>query len=91
MKIVEKGAGHSYEGCDFILAGDAVPHGFSPFASKVKKTPSWPRSWANFSPLWLCSHWNAWASWHILGALTPFSLKIPTSAEPAAAESGASA
>jgi hypothetical protein len=44
MKIVEKGAGHSYEGCDFIIAGDAVPHGFSPFASKVRKTPSWPRS-----------------------------------------------
>ena len=29
--------------------------------------PNRPRSWANFSLLWLCSHKNAWAKWHILG------------------------
>jgi hypothetical protein len=28
----------------------------------VRKTPSWPRSWANFSLLSLYSHWNAWAN-----------------------------
>ena len=25
---------------------------------KVRKIPSWPRSWANFSPLYLYSHMN---------------------------------
>jgi hypothetical protein len=34
---------------------------------KVRKAPSWPRSWANFSPLQLYSHRNAWANLHILG------------------------
>ena len=34
---------------------------------KVKNTPSWPRSWANFSHLSLYSHRNAWANLHILG------------------------
>jgi hypothetical protein len=27
--------------------------------AQVRKTPSWPRSWANFSLLWLDSHRNA--------------------------------
>jgi NADPH oxidase len=44
--------------------------------NKVRKTPSWPRSWANFSLLWLCSYWNAWANLHLLGHLTPFSPKV---------------
>ena len=34
---------------------------------QVRKTPSWPRSWANFSRLSLYSRWNAWANWHLLG------------------------
>ena len=40
------------------------------------KTPSWPRDWANFSPLLLYFHINAWANLHLLGQLiiTPFSL-----------------
>jgi hypothetical protein len=29
---------------------------------KVRQTPSWPRSWANFSLLWLYSHRNPWAN-----------------------------
>jgi hypothetical protein len=33
----------------------------------VRKPPSWPRSWANFSLLWLYSHRSAWANLHILG------------------------
>jgi hypothetical protein len=33
---------------------------------KVRTTPSWPRSWANFSLLWLYSHRNAWANLHLL-------------------------
>jgi hypothetical protein len=33
----------------------------------AKKTPSWPRSWANFSLLELYSHRNAWANLHLLG------------------------
>jgi hypothetical protein len=32
---------------------------FIPIA-KVRKMPSWPRSWANFSLLQLYSHRNAW-------------------------------
>jgi hypothetical protein len=39
---------------------------------KVRKTPSWPRSWANFSPLQLCSHRNAWANLHLLGQPNSF-------------------
>jgi hypothetical protein len=36
--------------------------------SKVRKTPSRPRSWANFSLLSLFSHRNAcWANLHLLG------------------------
>ena len=42
-------------------------------ARRVRKTPSWPRSWANFSLSQLCSHRNAWASFR--ANLTPFSLK----------------
>ena len=30
-------------------------------------TPSWPRSWANFSLLPLYPHRKAWANWHLLG------------------------
>jgi hypothetical protein len=33
----------------------------------VRKTPGWPRSWANFSLSQLYSHGNAWANLHILG------------------------
>ena len=36
-------------------------------AGKVRKTPSWPRSWANFSLLSLYSHRNAWTNLHLLG------------------------
>jgi hypothetical protein len=39
---------------------------------KVRNTPSWPRSWANFSLLWLHSHRNAWANWHLLGQPNTF-------------------
>jgi hypothetical protein len=34
---------------------------------KVRKAPSWPRSWANFSLLQLYSHRGAWANLHLLG------------------------
>jgi hypothetical protein len=36
-------------------------------AAQVRKTPSWPRSWANFSRLSLYSHRNAWANLDLLG------------------------
>jgi hypothetical protein len=39
----------------------------SPPWRKVRKTPSWPRSWANFSHSQLHSHRNAWANLHLLG------------------------
>ena len=34
---------------------------------QVRKTPSWPRSWANFRFLSRYSHRNAWANLHLLG------------------------
>jgi hypothetical protein len=40
--------------------------------SQVRKTPSWPRSWANFSVLWLYSHPNAWTNVHLLGQPNSF-------------------
>jgi hypothetical protein len=41
----------------------------------VRKTPSWPRSWANFCLLSLYSaysHRNAWANLHLLGQPNTF-------------------
>ena len=32
---------------------------------QVRKTQNWSRSWANFSPLQLYSHRNAWANSHL--------------------------
>jgi hypothetical protein len=40
--------------------------------AKVRQTPSWPRSWANFSLLWLYSRRNAWANLHFLGQPNTF-------------------
>jgi hypothetical protein len=42
------------------------------WSDKVRKTPSWPRSWANFSLLSLYSHRNAWANLHLSGQLNTF-------------------
>jgi alpha-D-xyloside xylohydrolase len=39
---------------------------------QVRKMPSWPRSWANFSLSQLYSHRNAWANLHILGQPNTF-------------------
>ena len=39
---------------------------------QVRKTPSWPRSWASFSLLQLHSHRNAWANSHLLGQPNTF-------------------
>jgi hypothetical protein len=39
---------------------------------QVRKTPSWPRSWANVSILSLYSHRNAWANLHLLGQPNTF-------------------
>ena len=40
---------------------------------QVRKTPCWPRSWANFSLLYLYSHMSAWANWRLLGRPDAFS------------------
>jgi hypothetical protein len=40
--------------------------------AQVRKTPSWPRSWANFSLLWLYSYRNAWTNLHFLGQPNTF-------------------
>jgi hypothetical protein len=39
---------------------------------KVRQTPGWPRSWANFSLLLLCFHRNVWANLHLLGRPNAF-------------------
>jgi adenylate kinase family enzyme len=44
----------------------------TPLGIQVRKTPRWPRSWPNFSPLQLYSHRNAWASLHLLGQPNSF-------------------
>jgi hypothetical protein len=41
--------------------------GRPPLFSEVRKTPSWPRNWANFSPLSLYSHRNERANLHFFG------------------------
>ena len=41
-------------------------------AEEVRKTPSWPRSWANFSLLSLYSRRNAWVNLHLLGQPNTF-------------------
>jgi hypothetical protein len=41
-------------------------------ALKVRRTPSWPRSWANFSLFCLYSHRNVWANSHLLGQPNSF-------------------
>ena len=38
----------------------------------MRKTPSWPKSWANFSLWQLHSHKNAWANLHHLGQPNTF-------------------
>jgi uroporphyrinogen-III synthase len=40
--------------------------------AKVRKIPSQPRSWANFSLLQLYSHMNTWATLHLLGQPNAF-------------------
>jgi hypothetical protein len=40
--------------------------------AQVRRTPSWPRSWASFSLLSLYSHRNARANSHILGQPNSF-------------------
>ena len=41
-------------------------------ARGVRKIPSWPRSWANFSLLQLYFHRNAWANFHLSGQPNTF-------------------
>jgi hypothetical protein len=63
-----------------MIPGEAVDHGSggageaadAPRLAEVRKTPSWPRSWANFSLLELYSHRNAWANLHLLGQPNTF-------------------
>jgi hypothetical protein len=44
---------------------------------QVRKTPSWPRSWANFSLLQLYSRRNAWANLDIFGQPNIFLARRP--------------
>ena len=44
-----------------------LPQVVARFTLQVRKAPSWPRSWADFSLSWLYSHRNAWASLRLLG------------------------
>jgi hypothetical protein len=47
--------------------------------TRVRKTPSWPRNWANFSFLSLYSHRNARANLHLLGQPNTFLAKARAS------------
>jgi hypothetical protein len=49
----------------------------SPGAARVRKPPSRPRCWPNFSLLQLCSHRNAWANLHLLGPPNTFLARAP--------------
>jgi hypothetical protein len=55
-----------------IFADAGVIHPFGATHCEVRKTPSWPRSWANFSLLQLYLHRNAWANLHIVGQPNTF-------------------
>jgi hypothetical protein len=46
--------------------------GYGEDCREVRKTPSWPRSWANFSLLSLYSRRNACANLHLLGQPNTF-------------------
>ena len=48
------------------LAGNGMPSDW-PRIQQVRKSPSWPRSWASCSLLQLYSHRKAWANLHLLG------------------------
>jgi hypothetical protein len=47
---------------------------------QVRKTPKWPRSWANNGLLLLYSHRNAWAILHLLGQSNAFLAAAPAGA-----------
>ena len=55
-------------------AADINPEQYAAWVQQiqVRKTPSWPRSWANFSLLSLYSHRNALANLHLLGQPNTF-------------------
>jgi hypothetical protein len=55
----------------------------------VSKTPSWPRSWANFRLLQLYLHRNAWANLDLLGQLDTFLAAARRRARPEAPGSSA--
>ena len=44
----------------YLNLGVATVADLEELSSQVRKKPSWPRSRANFSLLWLYSYWNAW-------------------------------
>jgi hypothetical protein len=56
------------------VAAEATAAAAAEAAAKVRKTPSWPRSWANFRLLWLYSYRNAWVNLHLLGQPNTHSL-----------------
>ena len=43
-----------------------------PVENQVRKTPSWPRRWANVGLFWMYSDKNAWANLHLLGQPNTF-------------------
>jgi hypothetical protein len=84
--------GEDGEGGSSAGGGDLKCHGTTRFKEEmarrpklqqVRKTPSWHRSWANFSRLWMHSHRDAWANWHRLGQLDTFLAPGTRQIEPA--------
>ena len=47
--------------------GDGIEQEELERTAQVRQMPSWPRRWANSSPLSLYFHKNAWANSHLVG------------------------
>ena len=58
-----------YDDRGWQAAADLGVNGVAPWFKRpqVRKTPSWPRNWANFSLLQLYSRRDSWANLHRLG------------------------
>ena len=56
---------------DLVQVNDQAINRWRLDGDQVRKTPSWPRGWANFSPLYLYAHRNAGPTCIVWANLTP--------------------
>ena len=69
-----------------VDAGMAAEQMFDVTQTQVRKAPSSPRSWANFSPLHLCSHRHAWVNLPLVGQPNTFLAAVQEGVEACAAK-----